>query len=53
MTHQRIRLLAQAQRWNARQTEEDEPCDMCEKELNEHNLRGCIMKARVRSDFWG
>ena len=53
MTHQGIQLLAQAHRWNTGQTEDDEPCGVCQKELKEHDFRACIMKAWVWSDFWG
>ena len=38
MTHRGIQLLAQAHRWNTHQTEDDEPCDVCGKELKEHDL---------------
>ena len=53
VTHQGIQLLAQAHRWNNRLTEDDEPCDICGKRLEEHDLRACILRALVRSDVWG
>ena len=52
-THRGIQFLAQAHRWNAKQTEDQEPCEVCHKELKEHDLRMCFMRAPVRSDFWG
>ena len=52
-THRGIQLLAQAHQWNAEQTEDQEPCEVCQKELKEHDLRVCLMRARVQSDFWG
>ena len=53
VTHQGIQLLAQAHRWNNQLTEDDEPCDVCGKRLEEHDLRACILRARVRSNVWG
>ena len=52
-THRGIQLLAQAHQWNAEQTEDQEPCEVCQKELKEHDLRTFFMRARVWSDFWG
>ena len=37
-THRGIQLLAQAHQWNAKQTEDQEPCEVCRKELKEHDL---------------
>ena len=38
VTHRGIQLLAQAHRWNNGSTEDDEPCDVCGKKLEEHDL---------------
>ena len=53
ITHQGIQLFAQAQRWNMRQTEDREPCGVCQTELKEHDFRACIMRAQVQTDVWG
>ena len=52
-THWGIQLLAQANRWNAEQTEDQEPCEVCQKELKEHDLRMCFMRARYGLTFGG
>ena len=38
VTHRGIQLLAQVHWWNTHQMEDDEPCDVCGKELKEHDL---------------
>ena len=53
VTHWGIRMLGQAHRWNSQLTAKDQLCAMCGTELGEHNLRECIMKARVRVDLLG
>ena len=53
VTHWGIQMLGQAHRWNTRLTAEDEACDVCGTELEDHDLRECIMKARIRVDLLG